>query len=282
MSLRFWLLDTGFCAASEHHMIRGGAHRPAQAHAVAVLLEHPREGLVLFDTGYAPRVLEAFNVFPFQVYRYMTPTTHHAEWSVKAQIGHLGFQARDVRTVVISHLHADHIGGWLDFPEARTVIARKAFDLMGLRGFPALRHGFLPMLAPTRLEARANIIENFSGEALPEVGGTHDLFGDGLLRLVPLPGHARGQTGLYAQTMRGPVLFAADGCWLSRAYRENTPPHPLPMNLFFDDANATAQTVNSLHRFHQAQPKTWIVPTHCPEIAAMLEPGVPRAFDQPA
>ena len=275
---RFWLLDTGFCTASEHHMISGGARRPVRAHAVAALLEHPAKGLVLFDTGYAPRVLAAMNDFPFQVYRSLTPTTTRAEWSVVAQLERLGFKAGDVRTVVVSHLHADHIGGWLDFPEARPVLSAQALEVMPKRGFAALKHGFLPRLAPDVLTPRAEIVREFAGEALPALGATHDLFGDGLLRLVPLPGHARGQVGLHALTAHGPVLFASDGCWWSEAYRANRPPHPLPLRLFFDDAAQSVATVDRLHRYNKAQPETWIVPTHCPEVAALLEPGVPRAF----
>jgi glyoxylase-like metal-dependent hydrolase (beta-lactamase superfamily II) len=110
------------------------------------------------------------------------------------------------------------------------------------------------------------------------LGPTHDLFGDGVLRLVPLPGHARGQVGLYAETVRGPVLFAADGCWWSQSYRDNRPPHHLPMHLFFDDAAKTLETLRLLHSFSKAHPNVWIVPTHCPEIAALLQPGMPEEF----
>ena len=53
--MKIHLLNTGFCAADEQHLLRGTAHRATTAAAICALLEHPTQGLVLFDTGYAPR-----------------------------------------------------------------------------------------------------------------------------------------------------------------------------------------------------------------------------------
>ena len=83
----------------------------------------------------------------------------------------------------------------------------------------ALRRGFLPMLLPADFARRASFPNSFNGPLLPGLGPTCDYFGDGSLLLVLLPGHARGQIGMLAQTESGPVLFAADCCWLSRWLR---------------------------------------------------------------
>ena len=53
------LLDTGYCLASESTVIRGGRRRPIACHAPVALLHHPAHGWTLFDTGYAPRLLDA-------------------------------------------------------------------------------------------------------------------------------------------------------------------------------------------------------------------------------
>src|SRR5262245_15718756 len=53
------ILDTGYCLASEHHLICGGRHRTVHCHSIVALLRHPRHGWLLWDAGYAPRILKA-------------------------------------------------------------------------------------------------------------------------------------------------------------------------------------------------------------------------------
>jgi hypothetical protein len=69
---------------------------------------------------------------------------------------------------------------------------------------------------------------------------------------------------MLANTAQGPVLFAADGCWLTRQVREQRPPH-LITNLLVDDPRAVRTTIEGLHTFMLARPDVSIVPTHCPE-----------------
>jgi glyoxylase-like metal-dependent hydrolase (beta-lactamase superfamily II) len=275
--VRFWLLDTGYCTASEHHLMRGGEHKTIKTHALVVLIEHPQAGWILFDTGYAPRVLEAFKTFPFQLYGALTPVTTRSGWSVLTQIAKMGLQPKDISTVIVSHFHADHIAGLRDFATSSLIASGEAFsDVRGKSGLAALRRAFVPKLMPDSLE-RFVLIEGFDSPALGPFGATHDMFNDGSLRLLRLPGHARGQLGLLAQTTIGPVLFAADGAWLSAAVRENRPPPALALRLV-GDPRVTVETIRKLHEFGQAHPDVWIVPSHCPEVAALITRGQPRAF----
>ncbi len=269
--MKIHLLNTGFCAASEHHLLRGAARHPTTAAAICMLLEHPTRGLVLFDTGYAPRVLEAFKTFPFSLYGRLTPVTALAEWSAAAQLERLGFHARDVHFVIASHLHADHIGGLCDFPAARIVLTRAALNVSRLRGWRALRHAFVPDLLPADVETRAWILEDFADAPLGAFGRAHDLFGDGMVRLVRLPGHARGQIGAYLPTEN--VLLVADGAWSMRAIRDNHPPDALPLHIAFDNAKQTLETLGKLHRFHLEHPAVRLLPTHCPQVAALVKSG---------
>jgi glyoxylase-like metal-dependent hydrolase (beta-lactamase superfamily II) len=279
--VQFWLIDTGYCTASEHHILRGGEHRTIKAHALAVLLEHPTAGKILFDTGYAPRVKLAFKHFPFQLYGALTPVTTRLEWSALAQLDRIGVKPSTISRVIVSHFHADHIGGLRDFKDSALIASREAFnDVRKARGFAALRRAFVPALMPNSSH-QFELVESFASEPLEPFGATHDLFGDGSLRLVSLPGHARGQVGLFAQTSVGPVLFAADGAWTSEAIRENRPPAPLALRLV-GNPRETVKTLQNLHGFAQTHPNVWIIPTHCPEVAALITRGQPRAFTGPS
>ena len=269
--MKIHLLNTGFCAADERHLLRGAAHRPTTAAAICMLIEHPTRGLVLFDTGYAPHVLEAFKSFPFSLYGRLTPVTALAEWSAAAQLERLGFRACDVCYVIASHLHADHIGGLRDFPAAQIVVTESALNVSRLRGWRALRHAFMPDLLPTDFEARALVLEHFTDAPLGPFGRAHDLFGDGTLRLVKLPGHARGQIGAYLSAEN--VLLVADGAWSMRAIRDNHPPDALPLHIAFDNVQQTLETLTNLHRFHLEHPEVRLLPTHCPQLAALVKSG---------
>ena len=114
--VRMTVLDTGYCTVRSSLIARGTGWRKVRCHAPAFLLQHPSHGALLFDTGYAPRLLEAFEHWPDRLYKYATPTTLGVP--VVQQLAQLRIAATDVRTVIVSHLHADHVAGLRDFPQA--------------------------------------------------------------------------------------------------------------------------------------------------------------------
>jgi glyoxylase-like metal-dependent hydrolase (beta-lactamase superfamily II) len=260
------LLDTGHCLASEHHLLRGGQRRQVQIHSLVALLGHPTQGWLLWDTGYAPRMLEATHRFPYRLYRWATPLRLSPELAVVAQLPRFGLEAAAIRRVVVSHFHADHISGLRDFPHAEIVATHAAYEsIAGRSGFRALVRCFIPELLPPDFEHRAVLLPDFAGPAVAGLGPTLDLFGDGSAIVLSLPGHARGQIGLLANTQRGKLFFVADSCWMSTGFRTNTPPHWIT-RLFTDDFMALKSTLAQLHRYHCRHPEVSIIPSHCPEV----------------
>jgi len=248
--------------------MRGGRRQTIRCHSIVALLHHPKEGWVLWDTGYAPRMLEATESWPFSLYRLATPLRIRPELAVVNQLPRFGLEADDIHHVIISHFHADHIAGLRDFPRAGFVASRAAYEgIAARRGFNALRRAFIPEMMPGDFEERATLIDRFEDAPLPALGGTRDLFGDGSLRLMNLPGHARGQVGLLANTDRGQILFAADGAWLTESIRTARSPVWIT-NLIADDVTAVQTTLNCLRAFSLACPNVVIIPTHCPEAFA--------------
>lgn len=266
--LQCHILDTGYCLARESHILQGGASRKIVCHSLVALLHHPLQGWLLWDTGYAPRMFEVTRRLPFALYRLATPLYLKPELAVVAQLARWGLKPGDIRRVLISHFHADHIAGLRDFPAAEYITSKAAYaDVVSRRGLSALSRAFIPKLLPEHFEKQLTLLPQFQGSPLPALGSTHDLFADGSLLLVNLPGHARGQIGLLARTAKGSILFAADGCWLRRSIRERRPPARLT-NLFVDDPGMVRATIYRLHDFAQAQPEVIIVPSHCPEAFA--------------
>jgi glyoxylase-like metal-dependent hydrolase (beta-lactamase superfamily II) len=263
VSVRLSVLDTGYCTVPSSMVARGTGWGSVRCRAVAFLLEHPTRGPVLFDAGYAPRLLEAFARWPDRLYRYATPTTLGEP--VVAQLPRFGFSAHDVRTIIVSHLHADHVAGLKDFTNAEFVVTLDALDLQRrVAGVAAVRRGVLQSLFPHDFVQRAQPVWQFTNGILPILGATHDLFGDGSVQLMPLPGHALGQLGALVRTEGGDVLLCADGAWTSQAYRELRPPHWLSYAIQHRIA-ALHATLRALHEFSQVRPDVPILPTHCPE-----------------
>lgn len=259
------LLDTGFCTAHERMMLRGGSAKQIECHALVALIQHPQHGWGLWDTGYAPRMLAETTRLPWSLYRRATPLHLRPELAVVAQLERWNLTAAEIGWIVLSHFHADHVAGLRDFPQARIIATAAAYaDVRSRRGWRALRRAFIPNLLPDDFAQRVTLVDEWADAPLPVLGATHDVFGDGALRLVALPGHARGQVGMLVQTAERQMLLAADGAWLSQAIRENRPPHPLT-RVFVDDWRAVRQTLARLHTFAQAQPDITIIPTHCPE-----------------
>lgn len=267
------ILDTGSCLASEALMLRGGQWKTVVVHSLVALIQHPNHGWLLWDTGYAPRMLEVTRSWPSLLYRVMTPLRLRPELAIAAQLPALGVALDGVRTVVLSHLHADHMCGLRDLPRARFVVKAEAWDAVrGLRGLAGLRKAFMPGLMPGDFEARADLLKPFQGSELRPFGPTHDLFGDGSLRLVDLPGHARGHVGMLAETERGPLFLVGDAAWMRRAVRELRPPHAAA-NFMMEDLGAARDTLAKLHAFHKEHPEVVLAPTHCPEAYHELVEG---------
>jgi glyoxylase-like metal-dependent hydrolase (beta-lactamase superfamily II) len=272
-----FILDTGYCLASESHLIRGGQRRSIRCHSLAALLRHPSRGWLLWDTGYAPRMLSETSRWPYWLYRLATPLHIRPEQAAVAQITRQGIWADEVKTVILSHFHADHLAGLLDFPQAAILADRAGFaDAAPRRGLRALQRAFIPSLLPADFEARATLLDGFQGPEVPGLGACHDVFEDGSLQIVRLPGHARGQLGLLANTRQGLLLFAADSAWLSQSIRERKPPARLT-NLIADHPEAVQHTLDRLHSFWKSNPNIRILPTHCPEALAWGQEQAPPA-----
>ncbi|MFZ1403101.1 MAG: MBL fold metallo-hydrolase [Anaerolineae bacterium] len=268
--LACFILDTGHCLASEHHLIEGGARQQMACHSLVALLRHPQHGWFLWDAGYAPAILEATRRFPYLLYRLATPLRLRPELAVAAQLPRFGLAPADIGQVIISHFHADHIAGLRDFAAARFVALTEAYQAVApLSGLAALRRAFIPALLPADFARRVHLLPAFNGPPLAGLGPTYDLFNDGSALLVRLPGHARGQVGLLAHTTRGRLFFVADSCWLTRSIVERRPPSSF-VNFIADDPRSLRDTINRLHGFTAANPDIQIVPSHCPDALARL------------
>ena len=77
-------------------------------HMTGVLIEHPKEGLVLYDVGPAPNFRE---LWPEPVQEVFGITRYGVENRLDKQLEKVGYTLKDISAVIISHMHLDHAGG---------------------------------------------------------------------------------------------------------------------------------------------------------------------------
>ena len=147
--------------------------------------------------------------------------------TVVDQLAKIGVKPAQVTMVGISHYHLDHIGQAADFPQAKLLIGEGDFAVLGQPGHEARAKFFAPWLG--------------KNAKLEKVEGDHDVFGDGSVVMLDLPGHTPGHHGLLVQLpKRGAVLLSGDVAHL----RENLESAGVPS--FNSDR---AQSLASMDRF---------------------------------
>jgi glyoxylase-like metal-dependent hydrolase (beta-lactamase superfamily II) len=170
----------------------------------AFLVEHP-DGLLLFDTGQTARAAGPGYLPRWHPFLRLSRFELDPEDEVAAQLRTLGIAPGDVRWVVLSHLHTDHVGGLGPFRDAEVLVARAEWQRgSGLGG--RLR-GYLPQHWPSGLEPR---LLELDGDGFGPFPGSCDVAGDGSLLVVATPGHTPGHLSLLVHRAEGDVLLAGD------------------------------------------------------------------------
>ncbi len=264
--LHFSLCKSGYCSHPEVVTIKGGSLKSCQFPSLFGMFDHSEEGLILYDTGYHPRYNEQKSVFPEGLYPTFIPATINEEETALNQIKAQGRSADDVRWIVISHFHGDHISGLLDFPNAKFLCLKSAYETTFNKSrFRNLLNGFLPQLIPTDFLNRVVWIDDCSSSSsdLNLPFRSYDLFNDSSLKAIELPGHKHGQVGLHFEDdTKGTCLMIADASWSTAAVTEFRPPAQVAFAIM-DDHKNYLKTLKELNKLNKRRPDLNFIPSHC-------------------
>lgn len=253
-------------------MLKGGTRAKLSLPVRYGVVVHPTEGAVLIDTGYGPNISHgADRGRALRIYNALLGPELNPAGAHEPVLARLGLTRADVRHVIVTHFHVDHVCELSHYPSANIIGSGR-----GLRGvrrgatFANLRHGLFNELVPDDVEARFTDVETCPEAPAPlGLGAGRDLFGDGSLLAIDLPGHAVGHFGLCFPDLSTPLLYAVDTQWLLRAVTEARVPG-FPPTLIADDARALVRSAGTVAEFANAGGE--IMLCHDPD---------PQAYDLP-
>jgi glyoxylase-like metal-dependent hydrolase (beta-lactamase superfamily II) len=247
-----WRLDCGKIAAFDLDQFsdtRAYVGRHKDLTASCYLIRHG-DSWMLWDAG-LPRALLNHVLDAKQ------PLDAALTVTIVDQLAKLGLKPSDISIIGISHEHFDHTGQAGDFPGAKLLMGKG--DIDDMRG-PNAERG-LPL---------AHWLKD--GGAMEAVVGDKDIFGDGTVTMIDLPGHTPGHHGLLVKLQhKGYVLLSGDTAHFTENYEANGVPA-------FNTNRA--DTLASLDRFKKlaANLHATMIIQHEPADIAKLPP-FPKAAD---
>lgn len=201
---------TGTLRGPAFFLKRGGGGLGAVRMPVTVAVIERPDGLVLVDTGWSRRACAWPDVDPGRAAKLFLGLDVKPEDALASQLLSLGYAPGDVRHIVATHLHLDHVSGAVDFPSATVHCAEAEWEALraGRRGYDA-RALELP-----RVERHTP-----RGAAALGFPASHDLFGDGTVLLLDASGHTAGSLAVGVKLQAGWALHAGDAAMFAEDFR---------------------------------------------------------------
>ncbi|MEO5810030.1 MAG: N-acyl homoserine lactonase family protein [Sphingomicrobium sp.] len=200
---------------------------------------------MLWDTGFPAALKGKAND--------MGPLVARLDRTIPEQLAALRLRPSDINVLGISHMHGDHTGQAKDFPGARLIIGKADFELTAGKDDP---------FGPWRLAgAKVQLMH----------GGDVDVFGDGRVVALNMPGHTPDHMALLVRLDSGNVLLTGDLYHATEARAVRGVP---PFN------TSRAETLASMDRFERLA-KNWhakVIIQHEPADVAKL-PAFPKAAE---
>jgi len=222
----------------------------------AWMIDHP-EGIIVVDTGQGRHLLgSGRSLHPYLRWEVMFRIEPDEE--LGPQLRALGVQPRDVKRVVLTHLHIDHDGGLAHFPQSDILVARR--ELHTARGWAGRMRGYLPNRWPTWFNP---IPVDLAAESFGPFAASRRLTAAGDVIAVATPGHTADHLSVLVVDEGITYVIAGDA-----SYTEENMLAGQIDGVSADEASALA-TLQVLRRLAVERPTVYL-PTHDPGSAERL------------
>lgn len=250
--MRLSALPTGSMRASSMFAYRGGSPlEPYISGMAAILIQHPG-GDLLIDAGFGRDVDAHFLTTPFLM---QNLAEYEKAVPARDQLDAAGYDFSRLRGILITHAHWDHVSGIPDFPDTPIWVTRQERE-------------FIRSSDPAAALARSfegvnyRLLEFGDG---PYLGfeNSRDIYGDGSVVVVPIPGHTPGHIAVFVTLpSKTRYVFVGDLVWMKEGLTRPAE-RPLIARMLVDHDPAKVRKgirhINILMRTH---PGLIAVPAH--------------------
>ena len=203
------------------------------------IIDHPM-GLIVYDTGNNVAISDGNCTSHWNegFCGLLKPSQTRAD-VIDKQLEKAGFSAGDVKIVITSHSHLDHIGNIEMFPDAIHVIQKK--ELYQAWWPEKFQRGGAHVMAD---------YDDARDFTYFELNGDYDLFGDGSVVVVSTPGHTLGHQSVKVRMNdTGTVILTQDAVWI----KENLEGHPAGLNYSILDYTNSVNRIKMIRDIENAQ-----------------------------
>ena len=230
----------------------GSKTRRRQRSVVAYVLEHPREGLVVIDTGLSHHLAEDAKDYLGGLLGMTVHTELHEGEDLPSQMRAANLKQEAVRWVILSILRFPQAGDIEAFAQARLVVSRTEHEGARQGGMDYVQREFDDA-------ERWELVDFNEAEPLGTMPAAVDLFGDGSCMLLDARGPTEGNLAVLIRLASRPVLLAGDLAPEPRNLRYPAVPGSL------HDRDAWWDRIWHLKRFQDLEPALLIVPGNDPD-----------------
>lgn len=207
-------------------------------------LRHPTQGLFIVDTGVEKALRDAPEKSAMS--GLVRSAMHMEKLKVNAPLGEwLAKQAQPLKGVFLTHLHLDHVTGMADVPAGTPVYtgpgesSARMFLNVAVQGS-----------TDRALDGKPALSEwTYAPEASGLFDGAVDVFGDGSVWALWVPGHTPGSTAYLVRSTKGPVLLVGDASHTRWGWEHDVEP-----GTFTADGPRGVESFQKLRAFAKAHP----------------------------
>lgn len=256
-SMGMSILKTADLVTQEGFVLEDGDFfKPFKISHSAFLIQHPK-GDILFDTGLGK---DSPDHFAKDMPWWASPFFHFEHFQpLKKQLQSSGYPVDQIKAIYLSHLHWDHAGSLHEFPYLPVYTPQIEQQVFNSDAFKEL--GYFASQQTTHEILWENV--TFSNSPYEGFAQSHDIYQDGTLVLVPLPGHTPGSVGLFVNLPSGKRYFlSGDTSWAQAGITQIKPKFWLSRMLVDKDDSMVMQQLRHLHQMLKMEPELTILPTH--------------------